>query len=184
MFTQEKLYTVQEFREFARLPENENRNLELDDGVIVEMASSRPINTIIAGRIIHFLNAHVIPNNLGWVTVPDGGFQLTPRTNRQPDAAFVSIERLPEIPADFNLAPDLAVEVVSPNEDVLKKVNEYLGAGCKIVWTIYADEQKVYVFTLDANSNLIGVPKEISDTLSGGDVLPNFKLAVRDIFPS
>lgn len=183
MVSQELLYTVEEFRDYASLPENEHRRLELEDGEIVEMASSSPMNTIVAGRIIHFLNAHVIPNNLGYVTVPDGGFKLAEKTNRQPDTAFIKKERLPKIPKHFNFAPDLAVEVVSTNEDVLKKVNEYLAAGTSIVWAVYCDEEKVYVFTLDAQKNLHGEPKGINDTLTGGDVLPNFTLPVRDIFP-
>jgi Uma2 family endonuclease len=183
MLTRERHYTIEEFREIARLPENENRQLELDGGVIIDMAASRPINTIVAGRIIHFLNAHVIPRDLGYITVPDGGYKLAPNTSRQPDAAFVSKKRVPEVPKEFDLAPDLAVEVVSPSEDVLKKVNEYLRAGTQIVWAVYADEKRVYVFTQDEKGNLHGEPKELDDTLSGGDILPDFELPVKDIFP-
>ena len=184
MVSREQFYTIEEFLEYASLPENEHRRLELEDGEIIEMASSSPINTIVAGRIIHFLNAHVIPNDLGYVTVPDGGYKLGEHTNRQPDTAFIKKDRLPTIPKKFNFAPDLAVEVVSANEDVLKKVNEYLGAGTSIVWAVYCDEKKVYVFTLDAQKNLLGEPKGINDTLTGGNVLPNFSLPVRDIFPT
>jgi Uma2 family endonuclease len=184
MVTREQLYTVEEFREYASLPENEHRRLELEDGEIIEMASSSPINTIVASRVGYFLNAHVIPTNSGHVTGADGGFKLGERNYRQPDCAFLKKERLAgKIPKNFNFAPDLAVEVVSPNEDVLKKVNEYLNAGTSIVWAIYCDEEKVYVFTLDAQKNLHGEPKGINDTLTGGDVLPNFSLPVRDIFP-
>lgn len=183
MVLKERLYTIEEFRNIARLPENENRRLELEDGVIIVMGASRPINTIVAGRIIHFLNAFVIPRNLGYVTVPDGGYKLAQNTSRQPDAAFVSKKRVPEVPQEFELAPDLAVEVVSPNEDVLKKVNEYLRAGTQIVWAVYADEKRVYVFTQDEHGNLHGEPKELGDMLLGGDVLPDFELPVKDIFP-
>jgi len=184
MVTRERLYTIKEFREIARLPENENRRLELEDGVIIDMGASRPINTIVAGRIIYFLNDFVIPRNLGYVTVPDGGYKLAPNTSRQPDAAFISKKRVPEVPQEFDLAPDLAVEVVSPNEDVLKKVNEYLRAGTQIIWAVYADEKRVYVFTQDEQGNLRGEPKELDDTLYGADVLPDFELPVKDIFPS
>jgi Uma2 family endonuclease len=184
MVLQEKLYSAEEFWEFARQPENESRRLELEEGVIVEMASSSPTNTVIAGRVIYFLNAHVIPNNLGYVTVPDGGFRLAAKRVRQPDAAFISRSRLPELPKEFQIAPDLAVEVVSPNEDVLKKVNEYLRAGTRMVWAIYADEKSVYVFTLDEDGSLRGQPHGVDDTLDGGDVLPGFALPVREIFPS
>jgi len=183
MAVRERLYTAEEFWEIARLPENEEQRLELEGGVIVEMASSSPINTIVAGRVIYFLNAFVIPANLGYVTVPDGGFKLGPHKVRQPDAAFISKGRLPEVPRQFNLAPDLAVEVVSANEDVLKKVNEYLRAGTRLVWAIYCEEKTVYVFRLDEDGKVRGQSFGIDDTLEGEDVLPGFTLAIKDLFP-
>lgn len=183
MVLQEKLYTAEEFWEIARQPENELRRLELDEGVIVEMAESSPTNTVIAGRVIYFLNAFVIPNDLGYVTAPDGGFKLGERKVRQPDAAFISKSRVVTLPKHFDLPPDLAVEIVSPNEDVLRKVDEYLRAGTRIVWVVYASEKMIYVFTLDENRNLRGQPFGVNDTLDGGDVLPGFRLPVQDVFP-
>jgi Uma2 family endonuclease len=182
MTLREQLYTVEEFWKIARLPENEGRRLELDEGVIVEMASSSPKNTVIAGRIIYYLNGHVIPNNLGYVMVPDGGFKLASGKARQPDAAFVSKTRLPQLPREFNIAPDLAVEVVSENEDVFKKAHEYLRAGTQLVWAVYPDEQTVYVLRLDEDGRLHSQPFPIDATLDGGEVLPGFMLPVRDIF--
>ncbi len=183
MLLREKLYTAEEFREFARLPENENKRLELDDGVIVEMAASRPVNTVTAGLVIYHLNAFVVPNRLGYVTVPDGGFELAPRKNRQPDAAFVSKQRLPQLPDEFKLAPDLAVEVVSEDEDIFKKARDYLYTGTKLVWAIYYYEKTVYVLWLDEDGEVRSKAHDINATLDGGEVLPGFKLSVRDIFP-
>lgn len=184
MVLREKLYTAEEFWEVVQLPENEHKRLELDDGIIIEMAPSRPINSITAGRIIHFLNAYVIPRDLGYVTSPDGGFKLAAKRVRQPDAAFVTKERVPQIPSEFNLAPDLAVEVVSPDEDIFKKANEYLRAGTRLIWAVYADEQLVYVIRLDEDGRLVSVEYRIDATLDGGSVLPGFTLAVKDIFPA
>lgn len=182
MVIRDKLYTAEEFWVIARLPENEGRRLELDEGVIVEMAASSPKNTVIAGRVIHYLNAFVIPRDLGYVTTPDGGFKLAPKKVRQPDAAFISKTRAPELPDEFEIAPDLAVEVVSPNEDIFKKAGEYLRAGTRMVWALYADEQTVYVFHLDEDGKLSAQPMGMDETLDGEDVLPGFKLAVKDIF--
>ena len=180
MALREQLYTAEEFRAVARLPENEERRLELDDGVIVEMASSSPRNTVIAARMAHFLNAHVLPNNLGYVTAPDGGFKLAQRRVRQPDCAFVSKRRLPHLPDEFDFAPDIAIEVASPNEDVLRKAKEYLAAGARLVWVIYADVETVEVFRPD-EPRWQTLSAEV--TLTGEDVLPGFELPVRDIFP-
>lgn len=54
---------------------------------------------------------------------------------------------------------------------MFKKVIEYLDAGSKLVWAIYPDEQRVYVFC------------RIDDTLNGGVALPGFSLPVRKVFP-
>lgn len=183
MVLRDKIYTVEEFWQIARLPENEGRRLELEEGVIHEMPASSPLNTVVAGRIIHFLNAFVIPRGLGYVTSPDGGFKLSEGRARQPDAAFISKARLPQLPREFNLAPDLAVEVVSPAEDIFRKAYEYLRAGTRLVWAVYTDEKIVYVLRLDADGGLYSKPFDLESTLSGGEVLPGFSLPVREIFP-
>lgn len=180
---QEKLYTAEEFWEIAELPENENRRLELEDGVIVEMAASSPINTVTAMRIGTFMNNFVIPRDLGYVTGADGSFKLAPKRVRLPDVGFISKERLAALPKRFDLAPDLAVEVVSPDEDILKKAREYLHAGTRMVWAVYTEDRIVYVMTLGERDAIVSLPYGEGDTLDGGDVLPGFTLPVRDIFP-
>lgn len=183
MVLQEKLYTAEEFWEIAQLPENEERRLELEDGVIVDMGSSSPLNTVTAMRIGYFFNAFVIPRDLGYVTGADGGFKLASKRVRQPDVGFISKQRVSKLPRRFEIAPDLAVEVVSPDEDIFKKAREYLLAGCQIVWAVYADEAIVHVFQLDDDGSVRSRPFDINATLDGGDVLPGFSLPVRDIFP-
>lgn len=180
----EKLYTAEEFFEIVRLPENEDKRLELDDGVIVDMGSSSRKNTVTAMRIAYFFNAFVIPQNLGYVTGPDGGFKLATGRVRRPDVAFISREQHIDLEGvEFTTAPDLAVEVVSPDEDVFKKANEYLRSGSRIVWAVYTDEKTVYVMQLNQDGSLRSVPYGVNDTLDGGGVLPGFTLAVREIFP-
>lgn len=142
MLIRNRLYTAEEFFEIARLPENDNRRLELEDGVIIEMAASRPINTVIATRMATFLNNHIMKNNAGYVSGADGSYKLANDRVRQPDVAFISKKRYPELPDEFEGGPDIAVEVVSPNEDVLKKASEYLESGTTLVWAIYPDEKK------------------------------------------
>jgi Uma2 family endonuclease len=83
----------------------------------------------------------------------------------------------------FPVAPDLAVEVVSPDEDIFKKAREYLHAGTHMVWAVYADEKVVYVMRLDSDGSIRSVPYGVNDTLDGSDVLPGFILPVSEIFP-
>lgn len=183
MAVAERRYTAEEFWEIAALPENEERRLELVDGVIVDMGWSSPLNTIVGIRMATFLNVFVSAHDLGYVTGADGGFDLPNGNVRRPDAGFVSKQRLPKIPKKFKIAPDLAVEVVSPKENILKKVYEYLDAGTRLVWAIYAEDKTVIVFQLDEHGILRGERFDINGTLNGGDVLPSFTLAVRNIFP-
>jgi Uma2 family endonuclease len=117
---------------------------------------------------------------LGYVTVPDGGFRLAENLVRQPDAAFVSKKRQPDLPKHFEIAPDIAVEIVSAQEDVFKKVNEYLAAGTQLVWVIYPQEQTVHIFRpIEPRWTTL----ETGDKLSGESVLPDFEIDVSMIFP-
>ena len=187
MVTRENLYTAAAFWEIASLPENAAKRLALIDGVIIEVPPSSQKNTVIAARIIYFLNAFVIPNDLGYVTGADSGFTLNEQNARQPDAAFISKTRHPRLEGViFPHAPELAVEVVSPSEssrDVLKKVTRYLEAGTHQVWTVYPEDQEVYVWQQAADGGLHTQIYTVADRLSAEPVLPGFSLQVKDIFP-
>ncbi len=71
---------------------------------------------------------------------------------RGPDVALIRVGRLPggELPAEWvPVPPDLAVEVVSPNDlqgEVLEKVGEYLDAGVPRVWVVYERTRTVVVY--------------------------------------
>lgn len=80
---------------------------------------------------------------------------VTRDLRRRPDVAFVSAERWPlshTFPetGDWNVVPDLAVEVLSPPDvvkDVLAKLREYFHYGVQVVWVIAPEEQQVYAYT-------------------------------------
>lgn len=186
MVVRERLYTLEEYWKIASLPENEEKRLEWEEGVIIEVGSSSRLNTVTAVRIIHFLTNHILPNDLGFVTGADGGFWLKAAGRvRRPDAAFVSKTHNVElVGVEFDLAPDLAVEVASADEDVFRKAKEYLRSGTRLVWVIYAEDRVVDVITLTSNGEYRIQELTVDDTLTGGDVLPGFALPVREIFPA
>jgi Uma2 family endonuclease len=104
-------------------------------------------------------------------------------TVRAPDVGFVSKARLPAgLPKGYiPFAPDLAVEVVSPNDkaaEIQTKIGEYLRYGVRLIWVLYPDNQSIVVHTKEGARTLT-----VDDTLDGGDVLPGFSLPVRDLFP-
>jgi Uma2 family endonuclease len=76
--------------------------------------------------------------------------------------------------------PDLAVEIQSPDQPLKmlrEKARYFLAHGTRIFWLVLPDKQLVEVYTPTDEQVL-----NVEDTLSGGDVLPGFTLAVRDIF--
>jgi Uma2 family endonuclease len=106
---------------------------------------------------------------------------------RRPDIAFVSSERWPiDRPMSlrdeaWEVAPDLAVEVISPDDFVgalLNKVGEYFQAGVRLVWVVAPRHRCVHVFEA---WDQIRVVIE-SGTLDGGGVLPGFQLPLNRLF--
>jgi Uma2 family endonuclease len=159
---------------------------ELIDGEMRELSPNAGDSGWIAGQIVYLLESHARSANLGWVFPPDVGFVLFDdrATVRSPDVAFVRRQRLSKPPASFvRLAPDLAVEVLSPSDrrpDALAKVAMYLQAGVRLVWLVDPDRLTITVFRPD---DTIEVLNE-GDNLDGGDVLPGFSLPVAEIFQS
>jgi Uma2 family endonuclease len=165
---------------------DDGKRYELVQGELEELPMSSHISSLIAARIIFELQAFVLPENLGHVTVPDGAYVLreNPATVRIPDVAFTRLNRLPP-PAErtrfLRLAPDLVVEVISPSDAaaaINNKVQEYLDAGVSLVWVVYPERRMVQVFVPDRTSRSYFE----GDSLDGGDVLPGFTLAVETIF--
>jgi Uma2 family endonuclease len=155
MVVQEKLLTVEEF---AALPDD-GKKYELVRGVLVErkgheMPGAKPRHNLLATLIAYFLLRHVLEGNLG-IVVTELGCVLAAdaATVRFPDVAYLSKSRVadPDLDQYIPAAPDLAVEIVSPNDtatEVATKVQEYLQGGTQRVWVVYPELQTVYVLGL------------------------------------
>jgi Uma2 family endonuclease len=183
MLIQRKIYSYAEYVAFQALPEHAERLFELIDGEIVEkLASFTPSK--LAARIAYYLTGHVIERDIGDITVADGGYMMDDNNTFIPDVAYISKERLPQEPErEAPVPPDLAVEVKSPTDSkraMRRKAEKYLAFGTKIVWLFFPDEESVEVYVADEDVQSVG----IDGMLDGGDVLPGFKLPVRDIFKS
>lgn len=99
-----------------------------------------------------------------------------------PDYVFVIRERLQAGGEPFRGAPDLAVEILSPDDRmprVMRKLRFYLAHGVRLVWLLDPERRTVTVFH---PSGAVAVLTD-EDMLDGGDVLPGFSCAVREIMP-
>jgi len=172
--------------ELLRLPRGKN-SYELIRGELKTMAPAGYEHGKLAMEFATLLNIHVKANKLGQVTAAETGFKLTtnPDTVRAPDAAFISQQRLDEVgPVQgyWPGAPDLAVEVISPNDlytEVSEKVTEWLKAGSKMVVVINPRTEQVLVH-MPGDVNVL----EGDDTLDGGDVVPGWQLPIKELFES
>jgi Uma2 family endonuclease len=98
---------------------------------------------VVAYELARVVGSHCRAQDLGWIFPADTPFRCfpwQPSMARKPDVAFVRRERLaPErLAVGFiPVVPDLAVEVVSPNDlaSMLdRKLGEYRRAGVRLVW--------------------------------------------------
>ena len=132
---------------------------------------------VIALRIARLLANYVHDRDLGVVVAAETGFKLSsnPDTVRAADAAFISRDRAPDPPplGYLALAPDLVVEVVSPNDrpgEVQGKVSDWLNAGSRLVWVIDPARRGAVIYRADGSVALLFE----HDALDGEDVLPGF----------
>jgi uncharacterized protein len=141
----------------------------------------------IAGKVFLRIGLHVEERGLGRLTAAGTGYVVAD-TLLDPAIGFVTMARAPKgLPkGHIPFAPDLAVEIVSPDEkprQVLDRIERYLDNGTRLVWVIYPDDRIVDVWRRGEKGGLNKQKVGIDGTLDGEDVLPGFKLAVRGIFP-
>ncbi len=158
---------------------------ELVCGELIQMAPAGYEHGLIILNIAGPLWAFVSRAGVGQLSGAETGFHIAhdPDTVRAPDVAFVAVDRLPSpLPKGFFPGPpDLAVEVVSPDDrdsQVLAKVRNWLDAGCRVVWVADPRQQTVQVYQGRSEVVVLG----LSDTLSGEPLLRGFSLAVTKIF--
>ena len=132
---------------------------------------------LVALEIARLIANHAHDHGLGIALAAETGVKLfsKPDTVRAADVAFIGRARVPDPPPTgyLALAPDLAVEVLSPNDragDVQGKVSDWLTAGSRLVWVIDPVRRRALVYRADGSVALLGE----RDTLDGEDVLPGF----------
>jgi Uma2 family endonuclease len=170
--------------------------LEMPDGAGYELVDSRlvernasTLSSLVEGLVYEKVQAHnrqgshgiVWPGTLGIQCFPD-----QPGKVRRPDLTFVKAERftLELLNTGFlPLAPDLAVEVISPGDlahEVSEKIEEYLHAGVSLIWVVDPEIRIVDVYRKNGEISRL----READELLGHDVLPNFRCRVADLFPT
>ena len=161
-------------------------NYELINGVLKEKPMGAESDEI-SSTLNMLIKAFVRQNGLGHVYGSQTGYKCfigKPKLVRKPDLSFVAAGRLPDDKTpkgDILIAPDLAVEVVSPNdtyEEVAVRIADLKSADVKLIWVISPETRTVLVRRLDGTCAEVGE----AGTLSGEDVLPGFACPVAELF--
>lgn len=171
--------------DLLRLPDDGLRH-ELVRGELTTMAPTGWEHGCESGELTASLLPFARAHRLGRVATGEPGFLLAtdPDTVRAPDVAFVRRERLPAggpVRGYFPGAPDLAVEVISPNDlyaEVDEKVAAWLEHGTQIVFVVNPRRQTVAVHRPGQPVPILG----IDGVLDGEDVVPGWTMPVRDLF--
>jgi Uma2 family endonuclease len=173
-----QIHTLDDFRQFIALPENEDRLFEFIDGEIIEVSPGRTSNSeyghLISFAARAFCHEHKLPcytsggdgayDIQGEVLAPDFAYKPTPMSKEYPDP----------------VPPLWVVEIISPTDkakDIRAKRNAYLRGGI-LLWEVYPESQSVDVYAPGKEPQTLGIDK----ILDVGDIIPGFRLPVRDIF--
>jgi Uma2 family endonuclease len=137
----------------------------------------------VPSNITILLSSFVQKHRLGRILVYDAFVytRQTPNMPRLSEVAYISHERFSKIDASSLFAPELVVEVISP-QDSWMEINDILEAyfelGVQLVWIINPQRKQVQVYTALTHLEIFNA----QDTLTGGEVLPGLTILVADIF--
>jgi Uma2 family endonuclease len=163
---------------------------ELLHGKLVAREMGAEANWL-ATRIAFLIQLFLADRPRGYVFTSEASYACFPDDPRhapRPDASFVRFGRLKDekIPkGHFKIAPDLVVEVVSPNdvaEELSEKVADFQSVGVPLIWVVYPSTRRVLIHRLAGDP--LGRASELteSDAISGENVLPGFSCPVAEFF--
>jgi len=157
---------------------------ELVRGELVELPPVGLLHALLVGRLLMWLSLFLDKHKLGLAGTELGVvLARDPDHVVAPDIFFLSSARVfqPTSRRFFEGAPDLAVEVLSPDDRAGKtqeKIRDYLRAGTRQVWIVDPDTATVTVHLPGGASQSYAGESEVS----GGDVLPGFSFRPSDWF--
>lgn len=171
--------------DLLRFVERDKRLCELIDGTLV----AKPVGAIesliamrLGGRLIAWADA----NDAGAVLGADGTLRMVSGRVRLADVAFIARDRLPGglVPLEPipNLAPDLAVEVLSESNtpaEIDEKLREHFDSGTRLAWVIDPRPRTAAIYRAPGDPAVV---LDESGRLEDEGVVPGFTLLIADLF--
>lgn len=160
---------------------------ELVDGELVMSPKNDSYHGRICTRLLSALFTFVTSHKLGAVWDSSTGFWMYNRNCRAPDVSFIGRERLQALGLKASErsfipgAPDLAVEVLSPNNtrrEIDERLRDFFASGTQIAWITNPDTECVEVCHAPDKRKLLGSGAD----LDGEHLLPGFRYPIADLF--
>ncbi|MBI4601019.1 MAG: Uma2 family endonuclease [Planctomycetes bacterium] len=157
---------------------------ELVRGKVVKLKSAYFEHGKVELKVGRLIDLFVRERGLGEVAVGEVGVYTAccPDTVRGADVVFLSNERLARHRSGFlHVAPELVVEVhgaKASRSRLQRKIIEYFACGVLMVWVVEPSRKRVIVYRSPADSRELGP----GDDLTGGDVLPGFRVKMADLW--
>jgi len=157
---------------------------ELVDGIIVDMTPTGATHGKIEVRLVRLLDDYVQKSDVGWVLSGEVGIvtKRNPDRVRGADVAFLSRKQASKLPDSFlTLAPELVVEIVSPNDrwkEIREEIDEYFSIGVKQLWIVEPQPRQILVYT----SPMEAVRYREGETLAAAYSLSGLEIPVTRVF--
>lgn len=171
--------------EFLKLPEKKPA-LEFEDGTVIRKVSPKGRHSVLQTKAAEFINRSAEPRKLAFafteLRATYGGQSLVP------DVSVYRWDRIPRTEAgivadDFWEPPDVAIEIVSPQQSVnrlMRRCLRFIEDGVAIALLVDPRDDSVIDFRP-------GVPPRAlrgDDHIDLTEVAPGFALTVRELFDS
>ena len=166
--------------DFERLPDEMAENRELVDGELVDVSGNNFEHNLIKIWLAAQLSLFVRERSLGTV-VSEQEYDFDGNAHG-PDVTFFGPAKRSLVDGRKRVqrfVPDLAVEIVSPNDvwtKLMGKKDRYRRSGTAEVWIISPDSREVYVYSKQGDRIL----REDAELTS--ELLPGFQVIVGSLF--
>ncbi|MGA2737461.1 MAG: Uma2 family endonuclease [Bryobacteraceae bacterium] len=144
--------------DFERLPDDLARNHELVDGELVDVSGNNPQHNLLRDLLGRLLAAYVEEHRFG-IVITEQEYNFDGNAHG-PDVTFFNESKRPLLNMRLRVqrfVPDLAIEIVSPNdtlEKLLQKAQRYRQCGTQEVWIFCVETRQVFLFSENRQSIL------------------------------
>ncbi|MBK8024823.1 MAG: Uma2 family endonuclease [Chloroflexi bacterium] len=185
MTTREQSFTLEEFEAFIAREERREHRFELVDGHIIEKTMPTEEHGAIAALVMARFVVYLESQGVRGRVVAEGLFRPAgdARNVRLPDVGVVLGDRPLTTQGIAEFIPDICIEILSPGDPLKQardKLHFYLSHGAHFALLVRPRRRMVEIYPAEGDYEFLTT----EDTLTFGELLPGFNIAVSRLFPA